>query len=736
MARGPGGRNGSKGTEHLVISISKWTRTLPLATVLASAPIANHTVLAQSLGTLHSFGGADGAFPNALLVQATDGNLYGTTVEGGANSSGTVFRMTPDGTLTTFYSFCAQTGCTDGANPYAGLIQDTNGNLYGTTNAGGANNSGTVFQLDLGGSLTTLYSFCAKSGCTDGANPEAALIQATNGDLYGTTYHGGTYGYGTAFRITPSGTLTTLHNFSKMSPAAGLVEAGNGDFYGTTTGTTAKLPGTVFEMNPGGRLTTLYKFCSQSACADGYQPAAGLIQASNGDLYGTTLDGGTNLNGTGTAFQITPGGVLTTIDSFCSVGACANGEYPNAGLIQAGDGNFYGTTAGGGASGSGTIFQITPGGTLTTLYSFCSLPNCTDGYHPMAGLTQDTNGILYGTTYDGGVNSLGTVYSLSMGLSPFVEFQTTTGRVGSVVNILGTDLTGATGVTFNGIAAKFTVVSADEITAKVPQGTTTGTIDVITPSGAITSSQSFIEHTPVSGAYIRQSAQYTAYPGAVSANWVVTLPNVEQGSTIYVVGVWPNYVNTYPTMGVTDGTNTYTLLDRYDDLTLFNMGMQGTESMGHWYAANVPAGSYRIDMSSTPETWEDWVGVVAFEIAGASASPIEGHTLNFQAGVPPGKNSVEATVTNVIASGLLLAVTYDDIDYTVPTVPLVGGGYTDAGSLWNYNSSGWTNGYSGRAESATVSSAGSHVATFSPEEGGAQNPDYMTTAVIFSATAP
>ena len=235
------------------------------------------------------------------------------------------------------------------------------------------------------------------------------------------------------------------------------------------------------------------------------------------------------------------------------------------------------------------------------------------------------------------------------------------------------------------------------------------------------------------GAYLRQTAQYSAYPGAVSASWTVKLDNVLAGSTIYVVGIWPNYVNTYPTMAVTDGTNAYTLLDRYDDKTLFNLGIQGTQSMGHWYAANVPAGNYTIDMSPAPETWEDWVGVVAFEVAGISANPLEGHALNFQAGMPPGSNTVDATVANAGSNGILIATTFDDIDYTAPTVPLVGSGSINAlssGSLWDFTGSGKP---AATAEYALVASAGAHTTTFSPQEGGPQYPDYMTSAVIFAA---
>src|SRR5271154_11113 len=190
---------------------------------------------AQTFTTLHNFDGTDGSQVFPGLVQAANGDLYGATADGGANSNkdcvancGTVFKITLAGKLTTLYSFCSQSGCSDGAAPQATLVQDTNGSLYGTTFGLGANGGGTVFKISLGGELTTLYNFCAQSGCTDGSAPAAPLIQSTNGDLYGTTLFGGADNNGTVFKITPSGTLTTLHIFDGTdgsAPEAGLVQA-------------------------------------------------------------------------------------------------------------------------------------------------------------------------------------------------------------------------------------------------------------------------------------------------------------------------------------------------------------------------------------------------------------------------------------------------------------------------------------------------------------------------------
>jgi uncharacterized repeat protein (TIGR03803 family) len=241
-------------------------------------------------------------------------------------------------------------------------------------------------------------------------------------------------------------------------------------------------------------LTTLHSFCSQGGCRDGQFPQTGLVQASNGSFYGTTIEGGAY--GHGTVFKITPSGTLTTLYNVCSQSGCPDGDYLYAGLIQATDGDLYGIMDVGGAYGYGTIFKITPRGTLTTLYSFCSQNDCTDGEYPAAGLVQDTNGTLYGTTADGGANgcsglTCGTVFSLSVGLSPFVETQPASGKVGAAVNILGTNLAGATSVRFNGTAAVFKVVSSSEITTAVPAGATTGIVQVVTPSGTLSSNVPF-----------------------------------------------------------------------------------------------------------------------------------------------------------------------------------------------------------------------------------------------------
>jgi uncharacterized repeat protein (TIGR03803 family) len=441
--------------------------------------------------SLFSFTGTNGSNPHYVyLVQGVDGNLYGTSYAS-TGSGGTVFKVTTGGALTTIYTFCPDgEPCTNGSQPTAGLVLATNGDFYGTTMNGGANSDGTVFQITPAGKLTTLHSFDS----TDGAEPEVGLIQANNGVLYGTTSSGGSGDVGTIFNITTAGKLTSLLSFEGTNgdyPDARPVQGTDGNFYGTTYEGDGD-SGTVFKISATGKLTTLHSFNS----TDGGGPTGALIQATNGNFYGTTTGDGANGSG-GTVFQITPAGKLTTLYSFCSKPDCTDGSTPYAGLIQGTDGNLYGATFNGGTNetscngGCGTLFKITTAGQLTTLYNFCSKSGCTDGSSPEGGLVQDTNGTLYGTTYYGGTDGIGTVFSLSVGLGAFVEALPATGAVGAKVTILGTNLTGATSVSFNGTAATFKVVSATEITTTVPTGATTGKIKVTTPAGTLSSNLSF-----------------------------------------------------------------------------------------------------------------------------------------------------------------------------------------------------------------------------------------------------
>jgi uncharacterized repeat protein (TIGR03803 family) len=403
------------------------------------------------------------------MIQGSDGNFYGTTGPYGDVSGGTMFKLTPTGTLTTLHSFCPlkdpnSGDCLDGDGP-VGLIEGSDGNFYGTAGIGGTNfergggTAGTAYMITPSGAFTTLYSFCAQvdpstGNCLDGENPDG-IIEGSDGNFYGTTFSGGLNAFGgarpagTVFMMTPSGVLTTLYSFCSQQDLStgtcldgeepgGLIEGSDGNFYGITAvggqfGSITLSGGTVFKLTPSGTFTTLHSFCSEEDpstgnCIDGNGPA-GVIEGSDGNFYGTTDGGGAYSEGT--VFKLTPSGTLTTFYSFCSQGDssthdCLDGAGPSAGVIEGSDGNFYGTTQAGGESGSengaGTAFIITPSGTLTTLYSFCSRekPNttdCLDGAGPDAGVIEGSDGNFYGTTAVGGANGdfgYGTAFELAV----------------------------------------------------------------------------------------------------------------------------------------------------------------------------------------------------------------------------------------------------------------------------------------------------------------------------------
>lgn len=247
-----------------------------------------------------------------------------------------------------------------------------------------------------------------------------------------------------------------------------------------------------FSNHPDRYADTLYRFCSQENCTDGQYPYGGLAQAVDTNLYGTTTLGGTGscTSGCGTVFQITPRGTLATLYDFCSQSEC--GQHPFAGRVEATDGNLYGAAGYGGTLDLGTLFEITPGGAATTLYSFCSEPRCADGYYPLAPLLQATDGNLYGTTYEGDApRSWGTVFRLDVGLGPFVSFVRGAGRIGQSFAILGQGLIGSASVSLNGTPAPFIVVSDTSIKVTIPADATTGYATVTTPTGVLTSNVPF-----------------------------------------------------------------------------------------------------------------------------------------------------------------------------------------------------------------------------------------------------
>lgn len=394
--------------------------TVPAGEIISQTPTAGTKAIAGSAVAivvsasapsseivLHSFGsGTDGQNPYGTLIQGSDGDLYGTTLYGGANAPGygTVFKITPAGVETVLYSFDAGTdGFGDGYDPAAGLVQGTDGNFYGTTTKGGANGAGTVFRITPAGVESVLYSFKGVDG--DGSTPYASLIQGGDGNFYGTTMAGGVYSNGTVFKVTPTGAETVLYSFGAdpdgQQPYAPLVQGSDGNFYGVTLlGGSGQ--GTVFKITPAGVETVLYAFHGPGDGQSGY---AGLVQGSDGNFYGVTALGGTN--GRGMMFKVTPAGVETVLHSF---GGTSDGWNPSSALVQGSDGNFYGTSEYGGTNSYGTAFKITPEGAETVLHAFGANGDGTGSY---GGPVLAGDGNLYGTTLGGGANGGGgTVYKI------------------------------------------------------------------------------------------------------------------------------------------------------------------------------------------------------------------------------------------------------------------------------------------------------------------------------------
>jgi uncharacterized repeat protein (TIGR03803 family) len=384
---------------------------LGLASVVVPAIVATPLAYAQSPNdrVIYSFTGTngDGAFPYAVLVQDAAGNLYGTTSAGGASRVGTIFVVNRSGQEKVLYSFTGTNG--DGAAPIAGLVQDAAGNFFGTTYAGGVYGNGTVFVVNRSGQEKVLYSFTGTNG--DGASPFAGLVEDAAGNFYGTTYAGGVYGNGTVFAVSRSGQEKVLYSFTGTNgdganPLAGLIRDAAGNLYGTTTNGGAYRRGTAFAISRSGQENVLYSFTGTNG--DGANPFAGLIRDAAGNLYGTTEYGGAS--GIGTIFAVSRSGQEKIVHSF--PGSEFDGTYPVVGLIQDAAGNFYGTTAAGGALGCGTIFVVSRSGQYRIIYSFIGGPNG-DGQNPDAGLMRDAAGNLYGTTAGGGADGFGTVYELT-----------------------------------------------------------------------------------------------------------------------------------------------------------------------------------------------------------------------------------------------------------------------------------------------------------------------------------
>jgi uncharacterized repeat protein (TIGR03803 family) len=451
---------------------SRWLRHhSALALILGCAAISALSQV-QTFTKLSDFN-PNAWIPMHSLVQGTDGSLYGVTNrDSDTVAGGAVYRLTTSGGLAVLHQFY-------GMWPSGALTQASNRRYYGATN--------DVFSIDSTGKVTTLYTSQASDG-----GPSSNLVLARDGNLYGTTYTGGIYGGGTLYQVSLNGAKKTIYNFclncvSGTAPFGPLIQATDGNFYGTTVWGGCCNNGTVFRITPAGKLTTLHSFCQLPSCADGSHSESGVIQGTDGNFYGTTNGGGAW--GKGTIFQINPSG-FTTWHNFGD--EPSEGTNPFGSLIQATDGRFYGTTWWGGTHNVGTVFRISSTTGFQTLHSF----DTTDGSVPYGALLQATDGMFYGTAASGGGTTCaghgcGTAFRISVGLAPFVRALQPFGRVGSSVLILGTNLTGTTSVVFKGIPAQFIVLTAGVLKATVPAGATSGKITVVTPRGTLVSDVRF-----------------------------------------------------------------------------------------------------------------------------------------------------------------------------------------------------------------------------------------------------
>lgn len=440
---------------------------LTLACLVTSAHGQTYTDLFDFDGTNH---GCCSLMPS-VLAQGRDGSLYGTTIAGGLNGRGVIFKSSLTGTLTVLHSF----NLTDGSSPEGGLSLATDGNLYGTTTFGGSHSAGTIFKITPSGTHTVIYNF---ANGPDGGFPRNSPVQGSDGQLYGTTVVGGN---STVYKVTTSGTLTTIATLA-LECDGPLLLAADGKFYGITLVGGVSNRGSVFSVTTAGVLKTVFSFNDPT----GALPYGPLLQAVDGNFYGTASVGG-SLGG-GVVYKLTPTGAFTVLHNFDST-IRTFGLTPTTGLVQGSDGFLYGVTSGGGANLDGTIFKIKTDGTaFADIHDF-------DGSHGSVPYSQPllhTNGKIYGQTNSGGSHNQGVIYSLAAGLKQFVQpVVVKQAKVGASVGVLGQNFSTATGVLFGAGAGTFTVLGNSFLTAKPANGATTGAITVNEPGGNLVSPQIF-----------------------------------------------------------------------------------------------------------------------------------------------------------------------------------------------------------------------------------------------------
>jgi uncharacterized repeat protein (TIGR03803 family) len=511
------------GTKFLM----SFLRSLSISAVLLLAVTA---ATAQTYTNLYAYPGTDnntsGITWPSVMSQGQDGDLYSTIQTNGSYQYGSVYKMSTSGGYTLLYSFCGEGSpcASTGANPTGGVTLGWDGNLWGTTYNGGKDGAGTAFKMTPAGDLTSLYSFT--NGKDDSA-PTYTLLQGQDGNMYGVSeaqYEGQ---YGSFFKLTTKGKISAYpFDYTDGSSPNLPVQGTDLNFYGTTQGggNAACACGVIYKATAAGKITVLHNFSGyvSSTQYDGARPIGILVEGADGSYYGTTYQGGEY--NAGTVFKITPSGTYTLLHSFSFQAPTYDGQLPIAGLTLGTDGNFYGTTAYGGTQNGGAIFEITPAGKETVLYNFCVV-SCYDGFIPTTPMVLHTDGIFYGNTA-GNSNGGSVFYSFKTKLKPFVKLVTWSGKDGASAEILGQGFTGTTAVSFNGIAAKFDNVSDTYMTATVPTGALTGPVTVTTFSSSLKSDRNFLV-TP-------QIASFAPTSGVVGTSVTITGVSLTQTTAVTI----------------------------------------------------------------------------------------------------------------------------------------------------------------------------------------------------------
>lgn len=463
---------------------------------------------AAALTVLHDFNLTDGKGTpfTGVLAQGRDGNLYGTTEEGGTHKVGVAFRLTPSGEFTKLHDFKG----TDGSGPEGGLTLGRDGNFYGATRTGGAARGGTVFKMTPAGVVTVLHHFLTAE--LDGCSPTSPPIQASDRNLYGTTFWCGTFDGGTVYKITPDGAFSVLHSFGgagdlDTNPFGSLIQGTDGALYGAASDENSSQYGSVFKITTSGVFSTVYRFNSQTVP---YR----LIQGTDGNLYGTTA-------ASASVFKLTLAGAFTILHSFYDRALDDAAYFPYGGLVQGSDGNFYGAAVpGSGVFDGGVLFRITPGGEYTVQARF---DRANDGAGPFATPFLHTNGKIYGLTVAGGPNGFGTVYQLDVGAPSFIRAVPGTAKVGQTIGLLGAVRDPAT-VTFNGLDAPLSGTGANYHTAVVPAGAATGLIEVMSPAGTAQTLKPFQQRPAQKG--------FSPHRGAVGSSVVLNGTSLTQTTEV------------------------------------------------------------------------------------------------------------------------------------------------------------------------------------------------------------